>query len=64
MSEIQFKVDKKGNVSLEVKGVTDMSCEELTREFEEALGVKTKIDYKEGDFVVLDGIANYVSEGE
>jgi len=38
-AKVMMKVDKLGNVTIKVVGVTGPACEELTRELEEALGV-------------------------
>lgn len=62
MAVIKFVISKSGDVKLEASGVKGMECDELTRCFEENLGTKIKVDYKPEDFVVLDGIENYVSE--
>lgn len=36
--EIEVTIDRNGNVQLHVRGVKGASCEELTRDLEEALG--------------------------
>ena len=42
--EIEIDIDSAGNVSFQVKGVKGKKCMELTKEFEEALGLVTKRD--------------------
>lgn len=62
MSVIRFAIQKDGSVNLEVSGAKGLSCEELTRSFEEALGVKVKVEFKPEEFVVFDGIKQYIAE--
>lgn len=64
MGKISFVVKRDGTVSLEVFGAKGMECEEITRAFEEALGTKTNISFKEEDYVVLDGVEQHVGTGE
>jgi DUF2997 family protein len=63
MATIDIKIDRTGNVTMEVSGMKGLGCEELTKVFEEALGTRTSIDFKEEDFVVLDGQQQHVHEG-
>lgn len=63
MATIKFVISKTGDVKLEVSDMKGIACEEISRAFEENLGTKIKVDYKPEDFVVLDGVSNYVNEG-
>lgn len=38
LQEVDVFIDKKGNVSIEVRGVKGMSCIKITDDFEKALG--------------------------
>ena len=62
MATITFKVNKKGEVAIEVDGVMGASCSDITAKFEEALGTKTDTQMKPEWFVELEGTKNYVSE--
>ena len=42
--EIEIDIDPNGNVSFQVKGVKGKKCLELTKEFEELLGIVVKRD--------------------
>lgn len=64
MPKVQIVISAKGDTTLEVSGAKGMTCEELTRCFEDALGTKISVEYKPEDFVVLDDINSYVHEGE
>ena len=64
MAIIKFKIDKKGSTEIEVTGVTGASCEDITRAFEDGLGVKTNIQHKPDFYVELEGTKQYVSEDE
>lgn len=62
---IQFRIDAKGDVHMDVEGVEDASCEQLTAAFEAELGgdiveVQRKPEY----YVELDGVENHQYEGE
>lgn len=62
MAKIRFEVQKDGSVNLEVSGAKGLTCEELTRSFEEALGVKVRVEFKPEEFVVFDGIKQHIVE--
>ncbi len=52
--ELEITIDKNGDVQIHVQGVDGSSCLEMTKEFEEALGIvqqreKTSEYYKEDD---------------
>lgn len=53
---------KDGKINLEVSGVDDASCADLTRELENQLGLVEDIQRKPEYFVELDGIENYQYE--
>jgi hypothetical protein len=59
MALITFKIDKQNKVHIDVSGVEDASCEDITRAFEEALGVKTDIQRKPNYYVELDTLKVY-----
>lgn len=44
--EITFKIHPGGRVEIEVDGVEDASCEQITKAFEEALGIKVDTQFK------------------
>lgn len=61
--QIHFRIDKDGNVHMDVEGVQDASCEQLTRAFEDALGgdideVQRKPEY----YVELDHMEQHLYE--
>jgi len=62
--EITFRIDKAGNTHIDVQGVEDASCEEITRAFEEALGTKVEVQRKPEYYVELDGIKVYEGDEE
>ncbi len=39
MPEILFNIDKDGNITITVEGVSGGSCTDLTKELEEAFGI-------------------------
>lgn len=47
MKKIRCKIDKKGNVIIEVDGVQGQSCQEITRPFLEAIGTTQEVTLKE-----------------
>jgi hypothetical protein len=61
---IKFRIDKNGDVHIDVDGVHDMSCAELTKKFEERLGTKVDVQIKPECDVILDGTQLYCNEGE
>lgn len=61
-AEITFKINKDGEVEIEVFGIQDASCEDITRCFEEALGTKVEINRKEQPYFELDGIEIHETE--
>lgn len=62
--EILFKINRDGNVDIEVNDVEDASCAEITRAFEEALGEVKEVQRKPNYYVELEGIENYQYESE
>ncbi len=62
MSKIEFRIDKHGEVNLEISGVTGAKCQELTKPFEDALGIKVDSQNKPEFFVELEGMEVHVSE--
>lgn len=46
MKEVEFVIDEKGNVKIDVHGVKDKKCLDLTRDIEEALGKVKKREFK------------------
>jgi hypothetical protein len=61
MATIQFRVDKQGQVHIDVSGVHDASCADITRAFEEALGIKVDVQQKPEFFIELEGTKVYES---
>ena len=49
MAQINVTIDKEGNVSMDVRGVKGRSCQDLTKQLEQALG-KTVSDRKTPEF--------------
>lgn len=64
MATIKFVVDKEGQVHIEVDGVEGASCADLTRIFEERLGVKVDVQEKPEYYCELDNHEAYVHEEE
>ena len=60
--QIKFRVSKDGEVHIEVDGVEGILCEEMTKKFEEALGVKVDVQQKPDYYVCLDDIEQHVHE--
>jgi hypothetical protein len=60
MAQINFKIDKTGNVVLDVEGAVGQACSDLTKPFEMALGVVTDINVKPEYEVILDGTQIHV----
>lgn len=62
---ILFRIDRNGDVHMDVQGVEDASCAQLTAAFEEALGGEiADIQHKPEYYVELDGVENRQYEGE
>ncbi|MCB0418815.1 MAG: DUF2997 domain-containing protein [Bdellovibrionaceae bacterium] len=47
VKKITFKIDKAGEVQVEVDGFSGASCEEFTEPFEAAIGAVLKKEYKD-----------------
>ena len=63
MKTIRFRIDKKGEVHIDVEGVNDATCEQLTKAFEAALGGEIiDVQRKPNYFVELDGIYQKIHE--
>lgn len=60
--QLTFKIDKKGIVTMEVAGVQGMNCSDITKAFEENLGVVTDVQQKPEYYVELEGTKQYVGE--
>jgi hypothetical protein len=63
MATIEVRI-KNGEAHIDVLGVTDASCAELTRHLESALGTVEECQRKPEYYVELDGIKQYVQEDE
>lgn len=61
-AEIKFRISRTGEVNIEVDGITGASCQQITKAFEDALGVKTDSQVKPEWFIELEGTRQYVSE--
>jgi len=64
MAEISFRIDKKGNVHIDVAGVADASCEDITRAFVDGLGVEEEVQRKPLEYHELDGLQVFETDGE
>lgn len=64
MGKLKFKIDKKGNVSIEVEGMQGKACTDVTAAFEEALGVTVETEQKPEYFVQLDGVEQKNYQGD
>lgn len=53
-AKIKVRIDKQGQVHIDVDGVTGTSCQDLTRLFEEKLGLDKEVQLKPDYDVVLD----------
>jgi len=62
-AEIEVRI-KKGKIAIEVSGVDDASCADITRALEQDLGEVEEVQRKPEYYVELDGIENYQFEGE
>jgi len=60
---IKFVIKKDGTTNLEVDGVVGQSCAQVTKPFEEALGVKVDVQTKPEFDVVLDDLQNHAFHG-
>ena len=56
MKTITFKIVPGEPISIEVDGVTDKSCHDLTAAFERALGTTTSVQEKPDTLVEVDQI--------
>lgn len=62
-NKITFRIDRKGEIHLEVSDeVVGTECEALTRKFEEALGIKVESNLKPAYWNVLDDLKIEVNE--
>ena len=61
-TKIEFRINSKGQVHMEISGVEGMSCEEITKRFRDALGITTDNEVKPEYFVELEGMNIYVNE--
>jgi len=61
MKRIEFKI-KDGEVSIEVFGVEDASCEDMTRIFQEELGAVVERHEKPQTYQELDSINLFETE--
>jgi 5'(3')-deoxyribonucleotidase len=59
---IEVFISKDGKISIDVKGVEDASCVELTKVLQESLGEVEDIDRKPQFYQELDSIKQYVNE--
>lgn len=62
--EILIRIDKNGEVHLDVEGVNDASCEQLTQAFEKELGTVEDVQHKPEFYVELDDIHQEIYEDE
>ena len=63
-ARITFKVDKEGKVHIDVSGVDDASCADITAVFEQALGLVEDVQRKPAYYNELDGTQLYATEEE
>ena len=56
---IEIRIDKEGKTHLDVQGVEDATCEDLTKVFEDALGTKVETERKPAYFSEIEGIKLY-----
>lgn len=62
-AEIEVRI-KNGKVSIEVSGVDDASCADITRALEQDLGEVEDIQRKPEYYVELDHMEEHIYEGE
>lgn len=62
MAAIVELIIKDGKVSIEVSGVNDASCAEITRALEEALGMVESVQQKPEYFVALESPQVHVTD--
>lgn len=63
MAVIEVKI-KDGKIAIEVSGVEDASCAELTKTLQEQLGTTTDVQEKPEYFVELEDMQLYAQESE
>jgi imidazoleglycerol phosphate dehydratase HisB len=65
MKTIRFRIDKKGEVHIDVEGVADATCEQLTKAFESALGGEiSDVQRKPNYYVELDELTQSLYEDD
>ena len=62
-AEIEIFI-KDGKINIEVSGVEDATCTQITQALERALGEVENIQHKPQFYNELDGIENYAYEDE
>lgn len=60
-AEIEVRI-KNGKISIEVMGVSDGTCADITRALESALGTVEEVQRKPEYYVELDGIKQEIHE--
>lgn len=63
MRTIKIKIDKKGDVKIEVDGCTGPTCKDITRAIEQALGISENVELK-GEFHATEGQGQSVNLGQ
>lgn len=60
---VNFRISADGKVHIDVEGVHDATCEQLTKAFEDALGGEIEdVQRKPEFYVCLDGVEQHVYE--
>jgi hypothetical protein len=62
MAEVVFIITPKGEIKIEVDGVVGPTCEDITRAYEDALGVRVDINHKPAFYSELDNIEQKIYE--
>lgn len=64
MKTIEFRISKDGKVAIDVSGVDDATCAEITKAYEIALGTVENVSRKPEYYVELEPTKQYVYDDE
>ena len=64
MGTVKFYISKTGEVKIEVDGVVGESCKDITRIFEEKLGLVKDVEIKNEYYQVVDDMEITLNRGD